>query len=84
MKFRRILELLPFNLCEKSSGRIFLIYASKNKAVCCEIQTHFGSSLPASFAEKVVGAIPQFLHPKTMLFAVKCRRSLKVFAFQAS
>jgi len=28
-----------------------MICASKNKAVCPEIQTHFGSSLPASFTE---------------------------------
>jgi len=44
-----------------SSGRIFSIFASKNEAVCLEIQMHFGSSLPTSFAEKVMRAIPRFL-----------------------
>jgi len=41
----------------KCSGRIFTIYASKSEAVCREIQTHFGRSLPASFTEKVLGTI---------------------------
>jgi len=42
----------------------------KNEAVCCEIHTHFASYLPASFTEKVLGAISQFMRPKTKLFAV--------------
>jgi len=63
-------KLSPFKLYKKSSGRIFSIYASKNEAVCREIQTHFGSSLPASFTEKVVGAIPRFVRPKTKLLVV--------------
>jgi len=83
VKFRRVLELSPLMLHEKSCGRIFPIFASKNEAVWCEVQTHFGSSLPASFKEKVLGAIPQFIRPKTKLFAVKFRRSLEVFALQA-
>jgi len=45
--------------------------ASKNKAVCHQIQTHSGSSLPASSKEKVLGAIPRFMRPKMKLFAVK-------------
>jgi len=75
-----------FSACEfyrKSCGRNSTICASKNEAVCCEVQTHFESSLPASFKEKVLGAIPRFVHPKTKLFAVKFRRSLEVFALQA-
>jgi len=44
--------------------------------------THFGSSLPASFTEKVVGAIPRFVRPKTKLFAVKFRRILDVLCPQ--
>jgi len=39
---------------------------------------HFKSSLPASFTEKVVGAFPRFVRPKTKLFAVKFRRILEV------
>ena len=74
-----------FSLCEgyeKSSGRIFPICASKNEVVCCEIQAHFGSSLPASFKEKVVSAIPQFMRPKTKLFAVRFRRMLELSRFK--
>jgi len=56
---------------------------SKNEVVCCEIQMHFGSSLPASFIEKVQGAIPLFVCPKMKLFAVKFRRILEALAFQA-
>jgi len=43
---------------------------------------HSGSSLPASFKEKVVGAIPQFLRPQTKLFALKFRRILEVLCLQ--
>jgi len=39
--------------------------------------------LPARLAEKVVGAIPRFVHPKTKLFAVKFIRSLEIFALLA-
>ena len=55
----------------------------KNEAVCCEIQMHFGSSLPVRFTEKVVGAITRFMRQKTKLFAVKFRRILEVFALRA-
>ena len=57
-------------VCRESSGQIFTIDVSKNEAVCCEVHTHFGSYLPASFAEKDVGAISQFVPPKTKLYAV--------------
>jgi len=67
----------------KCSGSIFTIYASKNETVCRGIQTHFGSPLPASFTEKVVGAIPRFVRPKMKRFVVKFRRILEAFAFQA-
>ena len=59
---------LKFSACKvyrKSSGRIFAICVSKNEAVSCEVQTHFGSSLSASFAEKVLGELSTFLRPKT-------------------
>jgi len=66
----------------KSSGRIFTICASKNEAVFCEVQTHFGRSLPASFTEKVLGTISRFVRPKTKLFEVKLRRILEVLRLQ--
>jgi len=55
---------------------------SKNEAVYCEVQTDFKSSLPVSFTDKVVGAILQFVCPKTKLFAVKFRRILEVLCLQ--
>jgi len=58
------------------------ICASKSEAVCREIQTHFESSLPASFTEKVVSAIPQFMRPKMKRFAVKFRRFLEILCPQ--
>jgi len=42
----------------------------------------FLSSLPASFAEKVLGAYTRFLRPKMKQFAVKCRRILEVLRIQ--
>ena len=75
-------KLSPFKLYKKSSGRILPIYASKNEAVCRAVQTHFGSSLPASFTEKVLGAIPRFVRPKTKLFSVKFRCILEVLCLQ--
>jgi len=66
----------------KCSGRNSTICASKNESVCREVQTNFGSSLPPRFTEKVVGAIPRFVRPKTKLFAVKFRRILEVLWLQ--
>ena len=60
-----------------------MIYASINEADCREYQTHFGSSLPARFTKKVLGAFPRFVCPKTELFAVKFRRLLDLFALHA-
>jgi len=74
-----------FSACEfyrKSCRRDSTIYASKSEAVCCEVQMHFGISLPASFKEKVVSAIPRFVCPKTKLFALKFRRILKVLCLR--
>jgi len=51
MKFRRILEVLCLQVLKKMLWRNSTICASKSEAVCREIQTHFGSSLPASFTE---------------------------------
>jgi len=80
--FRRILDVFALQGCRKSSGRIFLIFASKNEAVCRGIQTHFGRSLPVSFTEKVLGTISRFVLPKTKLFEVKFRRIFKVLRLQ--
>jgi len=82
VKFKRIFEVLRLQGLQKSSGRIFTICASKNEAVSCEVQTHFGSSLSASFAENVLGAFSQFMRPKTKLFAVKFRYILDVFTLR--
>ena len=74
-----------FLLCEVSEESfwcIFTIYATKNEAVFCEVQTDFESSLPANFAEKVPGAYSQFLHPKMKLFAMRFRCNVEVFALQ--
>jgi len=71
-----------FSACEfyrKSCGRNSTICASKNKAVCCEIQTHFRSSPPPRFTEKVLGPFSRCMCTKTKLFAVKFRRILEVF-----
>jgi len=69
-------------LYEKSSGRIFTIYASKNEAVCREVETHFGSYPLVRFTKKVLGARSRFMRPKTKLFAVKFRRIVEVLRLQ--
>jgi len=49
-----------FSACKvyrQTYGLIITIYACKNEAVCCEVETHFGSSPPARFAEKSSGSI---------------------------
>jgi len=56
-----------FSACKfyrKSCKRDSTIYASKNEAVCCEVQTLFRNSLPASFKEKVLDAIPRVVVQK--------------------
>jgi len=73
-----------FSACKmyrKNCGLSSTSCASKNEAVCREIQMHSGSSLPARFKE-VVGALPRFVRPKTKLFALKFRRILEVFCHQ--
>jgi len=49
---------------------------------CFEVHTHFGSSLPVTFTEKVMGACSWFMRPKTKLFAVKFRRILEALRLQ--
>ena len=75
-------KFAPFKHYKKSSGRIFPIDASKNEVVCRGVQTDFKSSLPASFTEKVVGAIPRFMRAKMKLFAAKFRRIWEVLCLQ--
>ena len=43
----------PCEVYNKSSGRIIMIFASTNNAVCHEVQTDFGSFLRASFIQKL-------------------------------
>ena len=50
-------KLSACKVYRKSYGRIIAIYASRNEAVCCKVQTHFGSSPPARFTEKSFGSI---------------------------
>jgi len=66
----------------KNSGRILSIFASKNEAVCCSLQTPFGSFRPMRFMKKVLDAFSRFMRPKTKLFSVKFRRILEVFGLQ--
>jgi len=61
----------------KSSKCNSTICASKNEAVCCEVQTQFGSFRLASFVKKVLAAFSWFVH-----LAVKFRRILEVLALQ--
>jgi len=46
-----------FKVYEKISGHIFAMFASENKAVCCEVQMHFGSFHLARFIKKFLGAL---------------------------
>jgi len=74
-----------FSTCKfykKGSWRNSTICASKNEAVCCEVQTHFGSFRLSSFIKKVLGAFSRFMRPKTKQFAVKFRRILDVLCLQ--
>ena len=73
--------LSAFKVYKKISGRIFTIFASKNEAVCREIQTDLGSFSRASL-KKDMGAFYRFLRPKTELLAVQLRRILEVFALR--
>ena len=45
------------NVYKKKSGHNFTISASKNEPVCCEVQTHFGSSPLERFTRKNSGQI---------------------------
>jgi len=83
VKFRRIFDVFDLDALYKMFWAHFHDLCVKNEAVCQEIQTHFGRSLLASFTEKVLGAIPRFVCAKMKLFAVKFRRILEAFAFQA-
>ena len=64
-----------------SSGRNFTIYASKNEAVFREVETHFGSSPPARFAEKSSGRIFTICVSckQTFLTSTFCKNALGTF-----
>jgi len=75
-----------FLLCEayeESFGYIFTSYVSKNEAVSCEVQMHFGRFHLVRFVKNVSGALSRFMCPKTKLFATKFKRILEVFFVQA-
>jgi len=75
-------KLLLCQIYEESFGRIITIYASRNEAVFCEVQTDFVSSPLARFTEKVHGALSRFMRSKTKLFALEFRRILEVPCLQ--
>jgi len=52
VKFRRIFEVLCLQVLQKRFWAHYHDFASKNEAVCCEVQTDFGSFLNASFMKK--------------------------------
>ena len=55
MRLRCILDVLCSQHLQKKSWHIFIIYVSKNEAVGCEVETHFGSYLLAKYTEKILG-----------------------------
>jgi len=55
LKFDTFWKFPACRVYGKSYGRMFMIYASENEAVCCEVQTHVVSFPPVSFAEKSSG-----------------------------
>jgi len=59
-----------------------MIYVSKNEAVCCEVETHFGSFPLGRYTEKILGTYSRFICPKTKLCAVKLQRILEVICLQ--
>jgi len=79
LKFTHILEVLC-KVYKKSYGRIITIYAPKNEAVSYEIQTHFGSSLPARFTEKAQRSFTIYTSKNEAV--AKFRRILEVFALR--
>jgi len=82
VKFRCILEVLCLQVLKKKCGRNSTICASKNEAVCSEVQMQCGSFRFASFVKRVVGAFSRFVHSKTKLFAVRFRRIFEGLALQ--
>ena len=66
----------------ESSVRIFTINAPQKEGDCFEVHTHFRSSLPVRFTEKVMSTLSRFMRPKTMPFAAKFRHTLEVLRLQ--
>jgi len=58
------------------------MYASKNEAVCREVQRHSGSFHLARFIKEVLDAFSRFMRQKTKLFAVKFRCISDVFTLR--
>jgi len=52
VKFRCIPDVLACKVHRISSGCIFTIYVSKNEAVFCVVQTHFGRFLLVRLMKK--------------------------------
>ena len=56
MKFRCILEVLRLQGSQKSSWRIFKKFASRNEAVCCEVQAQFGRFCFSAFISSITAS----------------------------
>jgi len=54
----------------------------ENEAVCCEVQTHFGSFCLLSFIKVALGAFSRFALHKTKLLFVKFRHIVEVLCLQ--
>jgi len=82
VKYRCFFDVFVLYVLYKMFWAQFPDFASKNEAVCCEVQTHSGSFPLASFTEKVLGTISRFVNSETKLFPVKFRRISKVLCLQ--
>ena len=80
--FRCIFCVIRLHSSQKCYGRIFTIFACKNEAVCCEVQTHFGGFHLETSQKNVLSAFSRYLYPETKVFPVKFRRILEVLCLQ--
>jgi len=70
-----------FKIYEKISGLIFTIFASKNEAICCEVQVCLRSSLPTRFPEKSYGHIFMIYVSKNEAVSCEVQTHLGSFHF---
>ena len=65
------------NVYRKSYGRIFTIYTSKNEAVSCEVQTHFGRFHFVRFIKKFLA---YYHDPTCKVYSKSSGRNFTIFA----